>query len=293
MKIAFICYQSGEKFSAIEEENNLLLQYLQQKGLDIQKEIWNDPKVDWAAYDLAVLKAPWDYFDKYEEFVNWLNKLEQLNVRLLNPVQTVQWNSDKHYLQEIAEAGLEVIPTIFIEKGEQPELTDYFEKLNSEQIIIKPAVSGGAKNTFALKREDIEAAKANIYELLQSEAFMAQPFIEQIKEEGEWSLVFFNGKFSHCLLKKAKSGDFRVQHVHGGSVHPMPASEEMLHIAQQYVDKFAQGCLYARVDGVMIDGTFSLMELELIEPFLYLDSSQNGFENYFEALQKMMKKELV
>ncbi|AHM63344.1 hypothetical protein D770_25495 [Flammeovirgaceae bacterium 311] len=288
MRIAYVCYNSEGKYPDIEQENNLLLAYLQQKDLDIHKEIWTDPAVDWQQYDLVLLKAPWDYFDKFTLFKQWLNKLEQLEVNLLNPVTVVRWNSDKHYLHDIQDGGLPIIPAVFIEKGEQPHLAEYFESFGTDTLIIKPAVSGGAKNTILLTRDTLDAISPGIRKLLEEESFMVQPFIREIQTEGEWSLLFFGGHYSHCILKTAATGDFRVQHIHGGSVHPMEAPAALRELAQQYIDKFAKGCLYARVDGVMIQGQFALMELELIEPYLYLFTHQQGYENYYQALMEML-----
>lgn len=290
MKIAFVGYRGTAQFSPIEEENILLLEYLQAKGLQIQKEVWDDPSVDWKQYELVVLKAPWDYFDKYERFLQWLDQLEQLKVPMLNSSATIRWNSDKHYLQEIAATGLPVIPFEMIEKGEKPSLSDYFKHFKSERLIVKPAVSGGAKNTFSFTREEVPALTLTLHDLLKQEAFLVQPFIPEIQEEGEWSFVFFNGQFSHCLLKKAKSGDFRVQHVHGGSVHPQEPPAALLEQARRYVTFFAKDCLYARVDGVQLKGIFSLMELELIEPYLYLSGCPQSYENYFQGLQALIGK---
>lgn len=291
MKIAFVCYNKGkENFSVIENENVLLLEFLQSKGLNIQKEIWDDSQVDWAAYDLAVLKAPWDYFDKFPQFSQWLNHLENLGVRLLNPTDIVRWNSDKHYLRDIAEAGLEIIPTLFLQKGEQLNLTASFDHFKSDKLILKPAVSGAAKNTFVLKKGKLEPNLPELQALLEEESYLLQPFLNEIQDEGEWSFVFFGGRYSHCLLKTAKSGDFRVQHVHGGAVHAKEAPKELLQLAQQYIDSFAKGCLYARVDGVRLNGAFALMELELIEPYLYLFTHQQGFENYYQALAGLLEQ---
>ena len=292
MKIAFVCYNKGkENFSIIENENVLLLEYLQSKGLTIQKEIWDDPQVNWAAYDLALLKAPWDYFDKFGQFSEWLKQLEALGIRLLNPVDVVRWNSDKHYLRDIAEAGLQIIPSLFLKQEEKPAWPALFDHFQTNRLIMKPAVSGAAKNTFILKKEEIDSVAPGLEILLQEEPFLLQPFVQEIQEEGEWSFVFFGGRFSHCLLKTAKTGDFRVQHVHGGAVHAKEAPKELLALAQQYIDAFAQGCLYARVDGVRINGNFALMELELIEPYLYLFTHQQGFENYYQALLGLLEQE--
>lgn len=289
MRIAFVVYRNEGKYPIIEDENENLLTYLQQKGLDVTREIWDDPAVNWQAYDLAVLKAPWDYFDKFKQFKAWLNHLVQQEVRLLNPVSVVRWNSDKHYMHEIEEKGLPIVPSIFIEKGEQPHLHEYFEKLSTDTLIIKPAVSGGAKNTLLLNHETVEAISPGIQKLLEEEAFIVQPFIREIQTEGEWSFVFFGGEYSHCILKTAATGDFRVQHIHGGAVHPKDPQPAMLETARQYINHFAKDCLYARVDGVVVDGTFHLMELELIEPYLYLFTNEKSFENYYQALMRMVE----
>lgn len=295
MKIAYVCYRREEKFSLMEEENARLLKFLQSKGLEVSEEIWDDASVDWAGFDLVLLKAPWDYFDKYEKFLAWLDLLDQLKVRLLNPSRLVRWNSDKHYLKEIEASGLAVIPFELLEKGEEPLLEPWFDYFSADKLIVKPAVSGGAKNTFSFTREEAKGISLKLLPFLKEEAFLVQPFMPQIQEEGEWSFMYFNGRFSHSLLKKAKRGDFRVQNVHGGSIHPQKASAALQEQADAYVSAFAKECLYARVDGLQKDGKFYLMELELIEPFLYLEGAPESFENYYLALQEVTseKEKLV
>ena len=289
MNIAYVCYEDVGKYTSnVENEDKILLEFLTGKGLDIKMEVWTDPRVDWSVYDLAILKSPWDYFDKIRQFYNWLNQLEELNVPLLNPIKVVKWNSDKHYLKEIADAGLSVVPTLYFEQGEKPDLTNCFEKLKSEKLIIKPCISGGSKNTLKITRENLAELRPVIHEYLNEEAYMTQPFLEEIETKGEWSFLFFNGKFSHSLLKKAKPGDFRVQHYLGGSIHDEEAPSHLLKSAEKYVQQFAKGCLYARVDGLEVNGQFMLMELELIEPFLFLFTNKDSYENYYIALAKMI-----
>jgi len=289
MKIAYVCYEDkGQYASSVENEDLVLLNYLKGRNLDITMEIWTDTNVDWGTYDLAILKSPWDYFDKISQFYAWLEKLEELNVRLLNPVKTVEWNSDKHYLREIAGAGLAVTPTLYFEKGAKPDLAESFEELGSDTLIVKPCVSGGSKNTIKIVRNDYQSSTELIHRFLEEESYMVQPFLKEIETNGEWSFLFFNGKFSHSLLKKAKPGDFRVQHYLGGTIHPEGAPEHLLRAAEEYVKRFAKGCLYARVDGLEINGTFTLMELELIEPFLFMFTNPGSYENYYQALEEMM-----
>lgn len=291
-QIALITYQNTGKFSGISDvENDKLFQFLIEKGLNVSWQIWDDPSVDWSKFDLIILKSPWDYFDKIDAFYTWLDKLEQLPCRVLNPVETVKWNADKHYLKDIQEKGLQIVPSLWLEKGEQFVPEKAFTELGTDKIIVKPCVSGGAKNTFALDRAEAEVKVAEINELLKEEAFIMQPFVKEIQTKGEWSFIFFNGEYSHTILKTAKAGDFRVQHFFGGTIHTPEPSAASLESAHNIVDHFAQDCLYTRVDGVEIDGQLHLMELELIEPFLFLEMHDGAMDKYYRAILEHLQIE--
>ena len=290
MNIALVTYlDKGAYDSAtVENEDDKLINFLKEKGLNIEKVIWNDQQVNWEDYSLAILKSPWDYFDLIEDFYNWLDHLEAKNVKLLNPIEVVRWNANKQYLQEIEAAGLKITPSFFIQNKESVNLEHFFEKFNTNKLIVKPCVSGGAKNTFKVTADNVNEVNQKLNLLIQDEDFIIQPFLPEILESGEWSFIFFNGVYSHSLIKQAKSGDFRVQPAHGGSVHPQKPSEELIATAQQYVTLFAKNCLYARVDGTFVKGEFLLMELELIEPFLFLNTEPENYERYYKGLQELM-----
>lgn len=291
MNIAYITYENVGKYvstTSSDDEEVVLLNFLKQKGLPITDEKWTDETVSWEKYSHAIIKSPWDYFDKYPAFLNWLSKLEELGIKMLNPIETIRWNSDKHYLKDIENAGLNVTPTAFCEKDSQPNLSSYFEFFKQKELVIKPVVSGGSKNTFRFNEENVAFIEKEVHQLLKEEAFMIQPFLKEIAEEGEWSFLFFNGKYSHSLIKKAKPGDFRVQHYLGGTIHPQQPNHQEIATAQTYVDQFAKNCLYARVDGVIVNGNFCLMELELIEPFLFLFTNENSYEAYHQALKSLL-----
>lgn len=290
MKIAYVTYQDKGFYTSptTENEDDILLKFLKDKGLNIEKVIWNDQTIKWKDYNLAVLKSPWDYFDLINDFYNWLNLLKSKNIRLLNPIDIVKWNADKHYLQDIEQAGLKVAQSIFVKKGEEINLNNYFKIFNAEQFIVKPCISGGSKNTFKVSLANAEEINDKLKVLLADEDFILQPFINEIEEIGEWSFLFFDGNFSHAVLKKAKTGDFRVQHYLGGTIHPQNAPKNLLVEAQQYVKQFAKGCLYARVDGTVVNNNFVLMELELIEPFLFLNTHISSYENYYNALKNLI-----
>jgi len=290
MKIALITYLDKGAYdtTTVESEDDKLLYFLREKGLTIDLVIWNNPHINWEDYQVAILKSPWDYFDLIEDFYTWLDLLVTKKVKLLNPINVVRWNSDKRYLKEIEAAGLKIIPSIFINKQNRVSLKHFFDEFNADKLIVKPCISGGAKNTFKVTIDHVEAVNHQLNHLLQEEDFIIQPFLPEILESGEWSFIFFNGTYSHSLIKKAKPGDFRVQPAHGGSVHPQNPDHDLIAMAQQYVDLFAKNCLYARVDGTFVNGEFLLMELELIEPFLFLNTAPKNYDRYYEALKKLM-----
>ena len=287
MKIAYIVYIDKDPDAYPYPEHDLLLQYLQDKGLDIQHEEWADESVDWTKYSCIVHKCPWDYVAKTQLFYNWLEKIKALGIPMHNPADILKWNSDKHYLQDIANAGLKVIPTIFLESGTKFRAAEYLKQFNSTGIIVKPCISGTSRNTFKITNENT-ADETLINQLLQQEAMMVQPFMPQVIEEGEWSLLFFNGRFSHALLKTPVNGDFRSQANFGARIQPRMPEPGVLESAGRYVSTFANGCLYARVDGLIIENEFYLMELELIDPVLFLSTHAEGYEKYYIALRELI-----
>jgi glutathione synthase/RimK-type ligase-like ATP-grasp enzyme len=290
MKIAIVSYQSSQKneSSSIMKEDDLLISFLKEKQLDAESVIWNDPGVEWKQYDVAILKTPWDYHYHIDVFFMWLDMINILGIQLLNPVELVKWNSDKHYLKAIEMAGFPVIASVFLEQGTLPDLVPLFEQFKTQKLILKPCISGGAKNTIILAVEDVYIQLAVVHQLLKDGDYIVQPFMEEIFE-GEWSYMFFNGVFSHAVLKVPKKGDFRVQGAHGGSSSGQQPEQSHVKSAQILVNEFAKGALYARVDGIISNGELQLMELELIEPYLFLDTHPDGFLNYYNALMQLLK----
>ncbi|WP_157986667.1 ATP-grasp domain-containing protein [Chitinophaga alhagiae] len=264
-------------------EDAQLQAWLQGKGLEVNREVWSNPQTDWKSYHLVVLKSTWDYHEQAAAFHGWLRSLQAAGVAVQNPADTVIWNSNKKYLPEIADSGLPVIPTALLPQGSLPGLETFFNRWNTAQIVIKPSISAGARNTLLLRREEAVAEEDKLYIMLQAEDYLVQPYLPEV-EQGEWSFLFFGGRFSHSLLKVPKAGDFRVQHIHGGTYAPAGAGAVFEEKAAVYVQQFAKDTLYARVDGIIRNNEFYLMELELIEPYLFLSTTPDGFDNYYKAL---------
>jgi hypothetical protein len=288
MKVAVITYQDRGSYTVetVPDEDKILSELLDELSIDYQFEIWSNPSVNWTMYDVLLLKSPWDYFDYYQDFRHWCARIQELGIPVLNDLSLVLWNSSKEYLLAIQKQGFGVIPTKVISTGALEEFQLWKASQSpSAEFVIKPAVSGGSKNTLRFTIQNIAQVQDQIETWLRDEAYLLQPFVSEIAQEGEYSYIFFDGKFSHAVLKKAMKGEFRVQHFFGGSVHSFEPSKEDLDQITPYVEQFAAGTLYARVDGIWREGQFLLMELELIEPYLFLYTQANARFNYKEALR--------
>jgi glutathione synthase/RimK-type ligase-like ATP-grasp enzyme len=286
MKIGVITYENRGSYATSTEvdEDELLEKILKEVEIAFNFEVWSDPKVDWKKYSLLLIKSPWDYFDRYTEFLTWCHSVQELGIPTLNSMETILWNSDKWYLKEIQQKGFPIVPTHYLRKQEPFDLGNFFTDFDTDKLIIKPTVSGGSKNTLKLQKESWREKQEMIAALLNQEDFMVQPFVEEVAKTGEYSYIFFNREFSHAVLKSPKKGEFRVQHFFGGTIHQVSPTPDQLEYLQKLVDTFANDTLYARVDGVWTEGVFYLMELELIEPYLFLFTSAKAMENYKKAL---------
>ena len=285
--IAIVSYFStGAYDTNTIDEDKLLSGILTEMGISHEIQAWSDPQVDWSSFTHLLIKSTWDYFDFYPEFLNWIEKVKALGIPVLNDLEIIRWNSSKEYLLEIEANGFPTIAGLILEKGSRPTLEMIQEKVNSDTIVVKPLVSGGAKNTLKIPVADWANFEEKVRDLVKEEAFLAQPFVKEVAEVGEYSLIFFNQTFSHAVLKTPAKSDFRVQHYFGGTIQEIKPDSSLLESAQKLIDSFGQGTLYGRVDGVLIDGVFHLMELELIEPYLFLGLSDKAIPNYKEALMR-------
>lgn len=285
MKIAIASYISTGRYeSMVPDEDQMLLKLFRDNGHNVELLVWDDPSINWENYDCVIIKSTWDYFiGKIQKFYAWLDLLKSKNVKCLNHPDIIKWNADKHYLLDIEKAGLKIVPTIIVERTNKINLEQAFEKFNTDEVVVKPCVSGAAMNTFRINKNYTSDVEANINNLLLDDSFIIQPLKQEILKEGEWSFVYFNQNFSHHLLKSGKDDDFRVQHFWGGSINTPIFQNEMLEQANKYIEHFAKGTLYARVDAVWSNNQLELMELELIEPYLFFFTNDNSLNNYYTA----------
>jgi hypothetical protein len=267
-----------------------LVASLQALGIEPVSCIWTDPAVDWSRFDAVLIRTPWDYFQRYDEWRQWLDALP---VPTINPAPLLRWNADKRYLLELQAQGVPIIPMRVATGLELPAL---LAGLDGRDVVLKPTVSGGAWHTVR-GVVGTPAFAAAVAQLPAELDYLVQDFVPEIVAEGEWSLLFFDGRYSHAVLKRPSGGDYRVQSQHGGSVEPVEPPAELIDSARQVLDATrALGFdepAYARVDGVVCRGQrpllrFHLMELEVIEPALFLagrpDAAERFAANLYERL---------
>lgn len=276
LKIAIATYN---KLPDLTENDRLLIPIFEAKGHTIVPEIWDNPEVDWTTYDLVLIRSTWDYYLKPEAFKNWISKFENSKTRLINSPKIVLKNSHKFYLKELSEKGVNIIPTLFSSDKIELQTTKTWEK-----VVIKPAVSAGSHETEIFKTAKLSQ------EVLDTKIgdgdWLIQPFLEEIKSAGEISMLFFGGEFSHAIQKVPKSGDFRVQKQFGAQYLNYEPTVELISIAKNIVEIAGKESTYARIDGVMTQNGFLLMEVEMIEPDLFFEHAPEGPSRFVEAVIK-------
>lgn len=254
-------------------EDQLIIEALEAKGLKVHRTNWDNPDFDWSSTEYVLFRAIWDYFDRFPEFSKWLKETSK-KTKMINPSEQIVWNMDKHYLKNLEDNGVNIVKTDFVEIGDNRSLKQTIADTGWEHVILKPAVSGGARHTYKIKPGESDQHEAIFKILIKEEAMLLQPFQKNIMEKGEVSFMVFGGEYSHAVLKKAKAGDFRVQDDHGGTVHDYEASPEEIVFVQNVMAQCNTIPVYGRVDVTWDnDDKLALVELEIIEPELWFRES--------------------
>jgi glutathione synthase/RimK-type ligase-like ATP-grasp enzyme len=240
-------------------------------GIDASWVSWRDRSVDWAAFDVALIHSTWDYQESCDEFLTWSQRVDALT-NLCNPASIVRWSSHKGYLLDLCERGVPVVETELVRRDEPESLASVLTRRRWSTVVVKPAIGAGATGAGRWDAADRPAAEEALGALLAAGDVLVQPYLPEIEVAGETSLLWLAGEVTHAVRKVPAEGDFRVQEHLGGSeraVEPTPAE---LALARQAVDAANEiaPITYARIDCVTVDGAPRLMELEVLEPYLYL-----------------------
>ena len=291
MRIAIASIESmPETFT----DDQILVAALRERGAEVEIQPWDRGGVDWRGFDLVVLRSPWDYSRRRDEFLAWC---DYVGPGLQNPADVVRWNSDKTYLGDLAGDGLAVVETIYVEPGDEPPPI-------AGEVVVKPTISAGARDTgrFGLGRSDDALALIAAIQA-QGKTAMVQPFQPSVDTHGETACVFFRGEFSHALRKRAVLRPDEVAPVRDDPVGaaevmyspdlvgPGEADEEELALAHDVLNaverRFGTELLYGRVD-MLRDATGApvLLELEAVEPSLYFDQAPEAAARLADAILK-------
>jgi glutathione synthase/RimK-type ligase-like ATP-grasp enzyme len=275
-----------------EAYDNLIEQPLIDLGWKMQMVSWRDENVNWNDYTAVIIRSPWDYQDDAPAFLDVLNNIEQSSAHLENSLTTVKWNIDKKYLRELESNGVNIVKTLWRENLTFQHVGEYFDELNVDQLVIKPRISANADNTFWLTKENYQTFYPQLEKAFSTSEFLVQPFMESVIKEGEFSLFYFNGQYSHAILKTPKDSDFRVQEEHGGRLAAITPEKNLTEHAERALSaiKMQIGMpLYARVDFVRCEQGFALMEAELIEPSLYFNMDEQSATRFAQAFVNRMQ----
>jgi hypothetical protein len=198
-------------FPNLYEDDLLLVAALDASGIDSRPAIWIDASVDWMAFDALVIRSPWDYFERLAEFRPWLDARIASGVRMCNASEILAWNFDRRYLQDLAAAGVLLVPTIVVPRGERPDVAALARARGWEEIVVTPTISRNAYGTYPFRLDAANEYRDAIAWILSDRGLLIQPFLPKILSAGELSLLCFDGVFSHAVCKRAKDGDYRVQ----------------------------------------------------------------------------------
>ncbi|WP_396594812.1 RimK family alpha-L-glutamate ligase [Brevundimonas sp. R86498] len=230
-----------------------------------------------AAFPLVLGVLTWGYYERHPDWLRATRLWAEAGVQIANPATVLGWNSDKTYLRKLEATGIAIPPTLWSAAVTQDQIDAAYDQFDTDTVIVKPTVSGGAWKTSRLSRgERLTDAPAG--------HAMIQPFLPELVANGEMSLLFFGGWFSHAVLKRARPGDFRIQVQYGGQYEPvLDPPMEAIALAEQVLAAIAEPLLYARIDMVETPGGWVLMEAELIEPDFYLSQAPDGGRLFAEA----------
>jgi glutathione synthase/RimK-type ligase-like ATP-grasp enzyme len=290
MKIAFV---TCSEYRSLTADDRLAIPHLRRRGIEVVPAVWDASDVDWNQFAAVVLRSCWDYHQRPDEFLKFIGRLEGAQVLLCNGYKTVRWNFEKTYLLQLAALGVPIPMTVWLDRESEPSIEHLFEENGWAEAVVKPTVSMSAPQTWILTPDMIRDDTCRIRELLKTSGVMIQEFIPEVRSQGEWQFVFFDRQFSHAILKRPRPGDFRVHSSAGGYVDDEATVPIGLACqAERVLDLIDGPLLYARVDGIDVEGELLLMELELIDPALFLRQEPLASLRFSDSIVKMTSSRL-
>lgn len=273
----------------ILDEYRYLKVAMEELGYSVTRTYWDNSDYDWTQTKAILFRTVWDYFERIDEFQIWLEKVRAQTL-LINPFSLVQWNIDKHYLRDLSEKGIVIVPTHYVDKGSYQTLAEVCDINSWKHVVIKPAISGAAFHTYKIMASELAANEELFRKLVMERDMLVQEYLSTISINGEASLMVFNGEFTHAILKRAKIGDFRVQDDFGGTIHPYEPTPEEIAFAESVFNACDILPAYGRADIVWDEeGNHLLSELEIIEPELWVRNNPSSAKIFAKGVKRMME----
>lgn len=268
-------------------DDDLAIAPLAERGIAVETIPWNEPGVDWASYALVVVRSTWDYQHYANEFLATLEQIES-TTRLCNSAAIARWNMKKTYLRELAGMGVPTVPTIWRDGLARGGLLTLFDEIGSDEAVIKPVMSGNAEGAWRLDRQRAKDLAGVLEAYFHGRPLMMQAFEQAIAAEGEFSLIYLGGAYSHAIVKVPRTGDFRVQEEHGSDVRAVSPEPALRVTSDAAMAAVGARLLYGRADLVRHGEEFRVMELELVEPALYLRMDPAAPARFADAIAALL-----
>ena len=290
MKSKRVAYLTMADMGDFVSDFELSFEPMRSLGWEVVTVDWHS-EPDWNEFDAVYICTPWDYPQHVVEFEAVLESIESSRAWLCNDLATVRWNLEKTYMRDIAARGDDIVPSLWFDQFDAADVPGYFSRHGVDRVVIKPTIGANAKDTFVLTNPVNERLLQELRTTFAGRAFFVQPFIENIQSEGEYSLFFFDGEYSHAIQKIPRPGDFRVQEEHGADIAPVLPPGDLLVTATTVFSHLEPMPVYGRGDWVRgPDGRFLLMELELIEPSLYLRTDRGAAARFAHAFNQRFQE---
>ena len=279
-------YLTMQDISGFVSDAELSFAPMAQLDWDVEMVPWRSD-VDWSDYDLVYICTPWDYQNDVAGFLDVLETIEDSSARLVNSLDLVRWNLEKTYLRELEMRGADIVPSRFFDNFDEKRVIACFDAYGTDAIVLKPVVGANSDNIFVLTGPVPEDVVTELRHIFANRPFFVQPFIDSVQSEGEYSLFFFGGEYSHAILKKPKQGDFRSQEEHGADILSVEAPAALVETARHVLGVVNPQPVYVRADFLRGKGErFLLVELELIEPALYFRTDPESATRFARALTR-------
>lgn len=259
---------------------------LEALGWSVSTLSWRQTQIPWGHFDAVIIRSTWDYQDDVDAFLAVLETISRES-SLANPIDLVRWNYEKSYMRDLASKGVKIIPTLFPERITVEGFADWFEQHQSDQLVIKPVVGANGDDAYRVSKDMDRRRLEEIVMRYRNKSAQVQPFMPSILDEGEYSLFYFSGVFSHAIVKVPARGEFLSQEEHGAEILALEPEQQLRKRGRQALQAIGETPLYARIDFARDDsGDFALMEQELIEPSLYLRMHPKAPERFARAIDR-------